>query len=234
MDNSLVASQLRANITGVEGQLATARQTYSDDHPDVVALQRTLDNLKRQLADVESRGTAPGAQPAPDNPDYLQLQMRIRTAEIEVAELSSRRSALYGRISQYSYDPSVEAKYAPLARERDMLQGQYEDLRNRYTQAMLSESVESENQGMILTIAVPARVPKTPVEPNRLVISLLGFLLASARHWFGVARGHVGRTVRGSRDIESLLHQTPLAMIPYIDNPGDIVQRRKAARLSPR
>ena len=226
MDSSLVASQLRANIAGVEGQLAMARQTYSEDHPDVVRLQRNLESLQRELASVESRG--PAGTPPPDNPDYLQLLTRIRTAEIEITELSSRRAALYGRLSQYSYDPAVEAKYAPLARERDMLQGQYEDLRARYTQATLSESVESEQQGMVLFLATPARAPKSPVEPNRLVISLLGFLLGLGAAFGSATLADMSdRTVRGSRDIESLLRQTPLAMIPYIDDPGDIVQRRR-------
>ena len=35
------------------------------------------------------------------------------------------------------------------------------------------------------------------------------------------------RTVRGSFDIEALLRVEPLAMIPYIDSPGDAVMRRK-------
>lgn len=225
VDSAVMASQLRANITGVESELAQARQTYSEDHPDVVRLKRNLESLNRELASIQSR---PVSSPPPDNPDYLQLQTRIRTADIEISELSSRRAALYSRLGQYSYDPSIEAKYAPLARERDMLQGQYEDLRARYTQATLSESVESENQGMALTIAMPARTPRTPVEPNRVMLLLLGFLLGLGAGFGSATLADMSdRAVRGSRDVESLLHVTPLAMIPYIDNPGDVVSRRR-------
>ena len=75
---------------------------------------------------------------------------------------------------------------------------------------------------------MPARVPKSPVEPNRLVISLLGFLLGIGAA-FGAASllDMSDRTVRGSFDIEALLRVEPLAMIPYIDSPGDAVMRRK-------
>ena len=91
--------------------------------------EQILESLQRQLADAEGRSTTRPAPPPPDNPIYLQLQTRIRTAEIEINELTSRRNDLYGRRTQYSYNPELEAKFGPLARERDSLQQEYEDLR---------------------------------------------------------------------------------------------------------
>ena len=227
-DYGLLANQLRASISAAEQQLATARQTYSEDHPDVVRLRKNLESLQHQLADAESRGSAPAVQQPPDNPIYMQLQTRIRTAEIEINELTSRRSDLYNRRMQYSYNPELEAKFGPLARERDLLQRQYADLRDKYTQATLSESVETEDKGQVMTLIEPARAPIDPIEPNRKLLVLLGLLLGVGAA-FGSAflSDMLDGTIRGSRDIESLLHQAPIAMIPFIDNPGDVVQRRR-------
>ena len=99
---------------------------------------------------------------------------------------------------------------------------------NKYTQATLAESVESEDKGQVLTLLEPARTPIRPIEPNRPVLMLLGFLLGLGAG-FGSAclADMMNHKVRGSRDIESLLHQTPIAMIPLIDSPGDIVHRRR-------
>ena len=60
---------------------------------------------------------------------------------------------------------------------------------------------------------------------------LLGFLLGLGAG-FGSAclADMMNHKVRGSRDIESLLHQTPIAMIPFIDSPGDIVTSTQNAR----
>lgn len=227
-DYLLLASKLRATISATEQQLTTARQTYSEDHPDVVRLRKNLESLQRQLADAESRGAAPAPQAPADNPIYMQLQTRIRTAEIEINELSSRRSALYRRLTQYSYNPELEAKYGPLARERELLQAQYEDLREKSTQARLAESIESEDKGQILTLLEPARIPTAPIEPNRMTLMLLGFVLGLGAAFSTASLADMlDNTIRGSRDIESLLHQAPIAMIPFIDSPGDIVQRRK-------
>ncbi|MGH8249931.1 MAG: GumC family protein [Steroidobacteraceae bacterium] len=227
-NSGVLASQLRSSVAATEEQLAAARQTYSEDHPDVVRLQKTLESQKQQLADAESRATTPAAQPPADNPVYLQLQTRIRTADVEISELSSRRAELYGRLHQYSYNPELEAKYGPLARERDLLQEQYTDMREKYTQATLAESVESEDKGQILTLVEPARTPSLPIEPNRLMLIFLGFVLGLAAAFSTASLSDaLDGSVRGSRDIETLLHMTPIALIPFIDSPGDVVQRRK-------
>lgn len=231
-DYRLKASQLRSTIAMTEEQLVTARESYSDDHPDVVRLQRNLESLQQQLADAEAQGASPASQPQPDNPLYLQLQTRIRTAEIEVNELSARRSALASRLNQYAYDPEMDARFAPLVRERDLLRQQYENLRERYTQATLAESVETQEEGQVLILAEAARPPSSPAEPNRPIVILLGFLLA-----FGTTIGvamlmdFLDASVRGSRDIESLLHQAPLALIPVIDTPADVAHRRRTHML---
>ncbi len=228
-DYALIATRLRATVQATEQQLETARKSYSEDHPDVVRLKKNLESQQKQLADAESRSSMPVVQQTPDNPLYLQLQTRIRTAEIEINELSARRAGLYSRLSQYSYNPQLDAKYTPLARERGLLQEQYESLRQRYTQATLAQSVESEDQGLVLRLAEPARAPTSPVEPNRPVLVLLGFLLGIGIA-FGIAwlADFLDTTVRGSRDIEAMLNVLPIAMIPMIDNPGDVAVRRRS------
>jgi uncharacterized protein involved in exopolysaccharide biosynthesis len=227
-DYQLLATRLRSSISATEEQLAAARQTYSEDHPDVVRLRSNLEAMQRQLKDAESRSAPPAAPPPADNPVYLQLQTRIQTAQIEINELTSRRNDLYQRRMQYSYNPELEAKFGPLARERDLLQHEYTELRNKYTQATLAESVESEDKGQVLTLLEPARTPTSPIEPNRPVLMLLGFLLGvGAGCGSAVLSDLLNRSVRGSRDIEVLLHQPPIAMIPFIDSPVDVVQRRK-------
>jgi len=227
-DYALIANNLRASVAATEQQLQTARESYSEDHPDVVRLKKNLESQQKQLADAQARGSQAAAPPVPDNPLFLQLQTRIRTAEIEISELSARRAGLLSRLSQYSYSPQMDAKYAPLARERALLQDQYESLRLRYTQATLAQSVESEDQGQVLRFAEPARAPTSPVEPNRPVLVLLGFLLGIGVA-FGVAwlADFVDTTVRGSRDLEAMLNVPPIAMIPIIDSPSDVAQRRR-------
>jgi uncharacterized protein involved in exopolysaccharide biosynthesis len=229
VDYGSMITQLQANVSSTQEQLATARQAYSEDHPDVIRLKRILESQQKQLADAQTKAATPTARPAAaDNPVYLQLQTRMRTADQEIAELSGRRAQLYARLSQYSYNPDLEAKYAPLARERDLLQAQYTDLREKYTAASLAESVESEDKGQILTMVEAARAPASPIEPNRIMLVFLGFVIGLAAAFSTASlTDSMDTSVRGSRDVEMLLRMSPIAMIPFIDTPEDVIGRRK-------
>ena len=229
VDYRALAAQLRLNILAAEQDLATAQKAYSDSHPDVVRLKRTLQNLRQQLGDAErGASSSAAAMPPPDNPVYLQLVTRLQSAEQEIRDLSSRRSQLQGRLGQYAYNPKFEATYTPLVRERDLLQTQYRDLREKYTQAALATSVATDEKGQMLTLVEPARPPASPIEPNRLMLSLLGLVLALGAA-FGSASlaDAMDTTVRGSRDVAVLLNKSPIATIPYIYNPDDFQKRRK-------
>lgn len=229
VDYHSLATQLRANILATEQDLAAAQQAYSDSHPDVVRLKRTLQTLQQQLADAERRASTSGTtQPVPDNPVYLQLQTRLRSAEQEINDLTRRRSELQGRIGQYAYNPAFESSYGPLARERDLLQAQYKDLREKLTQASLTQTVETDEKGQVLTLVEPARAPTSPIEPNRPMLIFLGLVLGLTAA-FGIAAlaDAMDAKVRGSHDVATLLHVSPLAMIPYIHNPSDFARRRK-------
>jgi uncharacterized protein involved in exopolysaccharide biosynthesis len=228
VDYSSMVTQLQANISATQEQLTAARQTYSEDHPDVIRLKRTLESQQKQLADAQAKAASPATRPAADNPIYLQLQTRIRTADQEIAELSGRRSQLYARLNQYSYNPELESKYAPLARERDLLQAQYTDLREKFTAASLAESVESEDKGQMLSLVEAARAPTSPIEPNRVMLLFVGLVIGLAAA-LSVASltDAMDTTVRGSRDVEMLLRMSPIAMIPFIDTPEDVISRRR-------
>ena len=232
-DNNALAMELRANLRTREQELATARQTYSEDHPDVVRLARTVETLRQQLADAERRAAAPGGALAPaDNPVYLQVQTRLRSADQEIADLSNRRAQLYSRIGRFTSSPEIEARYNSLMQEREVLKEEHRQLREKLSQASLSEVVEAEQKGQVLTLIDPARPPSFPVEPNRAMLIFLGAVLGLFGA-FGSA-SLVDATdvrVRGTRDVEALLNLVPMAAIPYIDSPGE-ARRRLTLRAS--
>jgi uncharacterized protein involved in exopolysaccharide biosynthesis len=227
---SAQSAALRTSLLSAENELAAAKQTYSDNHPDVIRLQKTVDSLRKQVADAERRDAAAGVSGPPiDNPVYQQLLTRIRSADQEIADLSVRRAQLYAKLNQYNAGTDGEASYAALTRERDLLQEQYRDLRERYTQASLAESVEVDQKGQVLTLVDPARAPTFPVEPNRVMLVFLGLVLglAAALSTASIAEA-VDSTVRGSHDVAALLNTSPLVMIPQF---GTAVDDRKRARM---
>ena len=228
-DQGLVL-QLQGDITQRQQELAAARQTYSNDHPDVVRLERTIESLQKQLATLQSQPSAPATIAPANNPVYLQLVTRIRSADEEIGSLSARRADLSSRLNQYRAgafpSPLVEKEYNDLMRDYELLQTSYRDIRTKQTQATLAQKLESDDSGERLTIINPARVPISPVKPDRIMLLFLGFVLALAAALGAVAIADAtDTTVRGRKDVFALLQMAPLAIIPYIDNRTDIRHR---------
>jgi polysaccharide biosynthesis transport protein len=228
--HSSLAQQLRASLEANRRELAVARDTFSPSHPDVLRLQRTVTSLENQLAELEltAGGLSPPSQAA--NPPYLQLQTRIRTAGAELQDLTRRRADLVARLSdidrRIAQSPQVEREYSGLAREHDVLQDQYRNLRAKQSRAGLAESLEEGGTGERLTIIDPPRVPTSPVQPNRAALSFLGIVLAIALG-LGVASliESGDSTVRGRRDVQALLDMPPIAVIPFIETRADTRKR---------
>lgn len=226
-----LAQQLRASLEANRMELRTAQETFAPDHPDVLRLQRTVTALETQLAEVERSGARQASSPTQAmNPPYLQLQTRIRTADAELQDLSRRRADLVSRLNdidrRIAQSPQVEREFSALAREHDVLQDEYRNLRVKQSRAGLAESLEEGGTGERLTIIEPPFVPTSPVQPNRAALSFLGIVLAIAMGLGVASLAESGdTTVRGRRDVSTLLEMPPIAIIPFIENRADTRKR---------
>lgn len=232
VNDASFAENLRKELETKRNELAAARQIYSQNHPDVVNLQRTVLSLEAQLSDLEASfaSTPSAGAAAPNNPLYLQLQTRLRTSEGELVDLNRRRQNLISRIDDLDrrrvLAPQVERAYAALTQERDVLLERFRELRNLGAEAAMGQALEAGQSGQRLKIVEPARVPASPVSPNRVSLSLLGIVLAIALG-LGVASlaEAMDTKVRGRRDILQLLEAPPMGVIPYVESRNDTITR---------
>jgi polysaccharide biosynthesis transport protein len=232
VDQSAQTSQILAEIAVRQQELAAARQTYSDSHPDVVRLQSTIANLQKQLKEAGARRSAPAALPPATNPDYLQIVTRMRGADEEISTLNRRRSELSARLEEYRHGvfPSAQAEkeYTELSRELGFLQTQFSDIRSKQNQAALAQKLEAGQSGERLTVVDPPRLPTDPVKPNRVMLFFLGFVLALAGALGTAAVTEaMDKMVRGQKDVQTLMGDAPLAIIPYIQNSADARRRTR-------
>lgn len=223
-----LAAQIRQELTARRIELSAAQDSYSDSHPDVTRLKRAVASLEAQLADVSASSTA-GARP--NNPLYLQLRTRINTARAEINDLSSRRAELTSRIDEFDRRrlaaPQVERLYSELEQERNLLMERYRELRGLGGEAELGQALETGQSGERLTIIEPARIPSSPVSPNRVSLTFLGVVLAIAAG-LGIASltDAMDTKIRGRQDILQLLDTPPMSVVPYVEDKTDLRRRR--------
>jgi len=211
-------------LTQAQNELVAALAKYSENHPDVRRLRREIATLKQE---VSGQPTSP-----PTNPAYAQLQTQVSAADIEVRELSARRytvsrqlSALEGEIT---LSPRLEEQYRELVRDYEVMKTQYEQMRAKWSAAELQAKAAAGSAVAESYVLInPARVPEDPVEPDRLALMFLSFVLAIAAGLGTAFVMHMmDSTIRGSSDVVTLTGQQVFAHIPTMRSATEERRRR--------
>jgi polysaccharide chain length determinant protein (PEP-CTERM system associated) len=175
-------SEIDMRISGLEQKLDGLRLTYTEQHPDVVAITRIIAQLKEQKT-AEEKLEKPAAR-APRGPVYEQLTVSLATAEATVAAMRARVDEYGKRYSELQAAanalPQIEAEYKQLTRDYDVIKARYDKLLERRESAQISGDVESSDAAMGFRVIDPPQVPLAPSFPNRPQLISLVLLAALA------------------------------------------------------
>jgi len=211
-------------LAQLEAQLAAAQERYSDQHPDVISLKRRIGELPAE--DPFAGGTTVS------DPLFLQLLAQInaiyanlQSLRVRAEELRNKRADLQDRIAEM---PQVERQYQALERDLQTATLAFDDLRQRLVQAQQVESFESGERGARLEQIRSASAPSSPSGPARLAITIVGLILATT---FASGAAFVAEiadsTIRGSKDIQSVMQTPAIATIPIMQNAASLALRRR-------
>lgn len=178
-----------SRIQTLEAKLDDLLLRFTDEHPDVVALRKQIDEqraLEKKRQDAV-QAKQPVRTPTLDaNPVYQQLKVALGNAEANVVVLQVRVKEYESRVAQLNTlvdtVPQVEAELARLNRDYAINKQNYESLITRRESAKISEEAEQSSDNLKFKIVDPPRVPLSPVAPNRP-------LLASAVLLAGIGAG---------------------------------------------
>jgi uncharacterized protein involved in exopolysaccharide biosynthesis len=216
-----------AEIARLQAELLELTQRYSEEHPDVLHLKRKIEQLRE-----DQQNTLVGLSVTPENdPRYLNLNAEINAIDVRLRSLRSRQAELRSKISEtetkLAQMPQVERQFMALERDLDSARAAYDKLRQDADETQGLIDVEKV-LGARLTVVRHPWIAEQPANPPRLAIIVLGLLLAlSFGGMSAIAAEGLDTTVRGSRDIQSLVHAKPIVAIPVIQNSSALAERRK-------
>ncbi len=114
-----------------------------------------------------------------------------------------------------------------LNRDYANIQMQYNSAVGRLASAATVERIELLAKGQRIAILEAATVPSKPTKPNRTQIAIAGIVFgAGAGGGLVFLLEFLNRAIRRPRDITKHLGITPIATIPYIHTPMELVMRR--------
>jgi len=172
--------EIDTRIQALEQKLDGLRLTYTEQHPDIVAIARIIAQLKEQKA-AEARLEKPAPR-ATQGPVYQQLMVSLAAAEAKVAAMKTRVEEYEVRYRELQAAanalPQVEAEYKQLTRDYEVIRSRYDKLLERRESAQISGDVEASNVAMGFQVIDPPQLPSAPSAPNRPQLMSLVLLAA--------------------------------------------------------
>lgn len=170
-----------AKILALEKELATAKTMYTAKHPDVIALEESLADARKEAAQERNRTPADRLAQLQLNPAYRKLvadrdaiRLRIRDLQRENTDAQRQVTTYQGRMEAA---PMVEQQLTSLQRDYDLERQQYSDLSSKQHQAEIAETVARNRTGEQFAILYPANFPSEPTKPVPLRVMLITILL---------------------------------------------------------
>ncbi|MEG2901433.1 MAG: Wzz/FepE/Etk N-terminal domain-containing protein [Massilia sp.] len=169
-------------IANVNKTLDTLCTQYTEQHPDIVANRRLLEQLLERRAEA-AKNTKPSLDPGASYSPMLQqltvqlsdAEARVASLQARVAEFSSRSGRLRGQGEQV---PEIEAQLARLNRDYEVNRENYQKLVERRESAKLSGDLSSATDMLTFRVIDPPTAPNIPSGPNRLRLFSLVFVAA--------------------------------------------------------
>ena len=175
-DNSTVQS-IRSQIVAKEVALTELRQRYTDQYPDVIAVQKQLNKLRQSL--VTEVNNVVDSNAATLNTAQMELLKNQAVAQAQASAAAASEEAIKGKRAEKEKElgefPDNAMTYMQLDRDAKIKQQIYTSLVNQCEQDKIQEAMES----MDIQVIDPAELPDVdkPAAPKKKLIAAIGLVV---------------------------------------------------------
>jgi len=210
------------NIAQLKDELKNMKNKYTDQHPDIIRLQKKISSLEKDIEQrkSETKSDSPVAYSVADRQKLIEVKAEIETLRKELSDYQDQIVQYKNRVEN---TPKREQELMSLNRDYQNIQGSYSSLLNRKLEAEIARNMERKQKGERFRIIDYARLPEKPVSPDMKKL----FLLVMAAG-LGIGAGIVflleykDTSFRRFEEVESYLGLPVITMIPKIVYPSDI------------
>jgi len=228
-----VAADIQRQLQEARSELKLLEETYAGKHPDIAKRRKQIENLEQQLKDTPklSRQEQEVTAMPTINPAYRGVEAQYKSSQSELESLIQKQSYLKAKIDNLHnillQAPQVEMVYNDMLRERDNIIKKYTQLKEKWLDAKLAQTLEEQQQRQTLTIIEQPVIPKNPEKAVRRKVAIGGFfvgIIAGLGVAFLVEFLEPG--IRGYRAIREVTGLMPIVVIPYIESPSEVMNKQ--------
>ncbi len=249
--NTLVDSMNENNLKVAQAQYDNLLLQYTEKHPDVVKIKKTIDKLtaiveaerkafkQKQQEELEKEKLQEEENSAPISTDQSNMEFTavqqgsqlqnikklIETLKGDIKTIEEKMALYQQRVED---TPKRELELQSLKRDYANIQGVYHSLLDRKLEAELSVNMERKQKGEQFKILDHAQLPEKPISPN---VKMLFLLSVASGLLFGGGVLSVKEiinfsVIRRDDQIENRLGLNVLAVIPVLKSSKDIMRQR--------
>jgi len=217
-------------LTEAKRELKLLEETYAGNHPNIAQRKKQIDKLEQQLKNKPPRSQPEQAVMQTANPAYFGVEAQYKSSQSELQSLIQKQDYLKEKIEKMHNTlllaPQVEMGYTDLIRERDNTIKKYTQLKEKWLDAKLVQTLEQQQQGQTITIIEQPVIASHPEKAIRRKVAIGGFFMGLIAG-LGVALfvEFLEPGVRGYRAISQVTGLMPLVVVPYIESPAELEER---------
>ena len=211
--NTPMVQELETQLAQLTRQLNDARAKYEDTHPQVIALENSIEEVRRRLQ--EERGKLKTSVSVVRNPVYEALLQERSKLACEKDGLAARVAQLEAAVARASgqVKPGADVDLLALENEFQAARTAYTDLMAQLNNARLNEK-ETTATGAIRIVDEAMRA-EGPIGVNRWTYLVLGALLSLiVGTGLAITLESLDNRIKTNLDVERLLGLPVTALIP--------------------
>lgn len=176
-DQQLTTEELTSGtLEELETELRRLSTAYTEKHPDVIALKRRIDAMKKE-------GTRAASGNPPNSPDtgtdrvnvqLVPINANIESYKNQIREVEKQLQTYKERVER---TPQVEMALNKILRDYETVQQRYDDLLKKKLDAKLAEQMEKRKKGEQFRVLDPAIRPPKPFKPDAKRVMAMAFAL---------------------------------------------------------
>lgn len=229
-------SEDEKRLKQLEDQLALLKLNYTDKHPDIIRLKKTLEELKTQIANSPAEELKPALDPISGRSAEAKDERTMRLMEreelkIQIDSLEAEIQKIEGQIQHYQRmvedTPKREQELLSLNRNYQNIKELYDSLLARKLESDISVSMEKKQKGEQFRILDAAKVPEKPSEPDmqKLFIMIIGAGLGLGAGIIFLLE-YLDTSLRKPEEIEEMIGLPVLCTVPRLIHPKDRLKKR--------
>jgi uncharacterized protein involved in exopolysaccharide biosynthesis len=214
-------------LEDLQKQEADLTLRYSADYPDVKAIRRQIQDLKKQMAATPSpaKGATSAAAPV-DSSSVRNIKLALQNIDLQLQAKQKLQEQIEAQIHSYQgrieSTPQVEEEFKQLTRDYESSQALYDNLVKDMQQAKAATALEHRQEGETFRVLDEPNLPDGPTFPKRSVFAIGGLAAGLAMGLLIVAfLEYKDTALRTERDVWAFTQLPTLAVIAWSGGVAD-------------